>query len=66
MRVHANAKLGPAGRLALVRRIDEGESLRTAAEAMSRLPQRIGGGIAGWKPTKRWSSPAFVDTLICP
>jgi hypothetical protein len=53
MRVHANAKLGPAGRLALVRRIDEGESLRTAAEAMSRLPQRIGGGIAGWKPTKR-------------
>src|SRR5215210_8133438 len=31
MRVHANAKLGPAGRLALVRKIDEGESLRAAA-----------------------------------
>jgi transposase InsO family protein len=31
MRVHANAKLGPAGRLALVRLIGEGASLRTAA-----------------------------------
>jgi transposase InsO family protein len=32
MRVHANAKLGPAGRLALVRLIDGGCSLRAAAE----------------------------------
>ncbi len=31
MRVHANAKLGPAGRLALVCFIGEGASLRTAA-----------------------------------
>ena len=31
MRVHANAKLGPAGRLALVLLIEEGCSLRTAA-----------------------------------
>jgi transposase InsO family protein len=31
MRVHANAKLGPAGRLALVRLVGEGASLRTAA-----------------------------------
>jgi transposase InsO family protein len=31
MRVHANAKLGPAGRLALVRFMREGASLRTAA-----------------------------------
>jgi len=31
MRVHANAKLGPAGRLALVRLIGEGASLRSAA-----------------------------------
>src|SRR3954453_23794416 len=31
MRVHANAKLGPAGRLALVRRVCEGTSLRAAA-----------------------------------
>ncbi len=35
MRVHANAKLGPAGRLALVQRIGEGESLRTAARGSS-------------------------------
>ena len=35
MRVHANAKLGPAGRLALVRLIGEGASLRTAARASS-------------------------------
>jgi transposase InsO family protein len=33
MRVHANAKLGPAGRLALVRLIGEGASLRAAAHA---------------------------------
>jgi transposase len=32
MRVHANAKLGPAGRLALVRLVGEGYSLRTAAD----------------------------------
>lgn len=31
MRVHANAKLGPAGRLALVRKIEGGCSLRAAA-----------------------------------
>jgi transposase InsO family protein len=35
MRVHANAKLGPAGRQALVGRVLEGESLRTAAEESS-------------------------------
>jgi transposase InsO family protein len=31
MRVHANAKLGPAGRLELVRKIQEGESIRSVA-----------------------------------
>src|SRR3954463_3348949 len=35
MRVHANAKLGPAGRLALVKKVLEGESLRTAAAESS-------------------------------
>src|SRR5215213_467798 len=35
MRVHANAKLGPAGRLALVRRVCEGASLRSAAQESS-------------------------------
>ena len=32
MRVHANAKLGPAGRLALVRKVLEGKSLRSVAQ----------------------------------
>jgi transposase len=31
MRVHANAKLGPAGRIALIRKIESGCSLRAAA-----------------------------------
>ena len=35
MRVHANAKLGPAGRLALVELIEGGCSLRTAADESS-------------------------------
>jgi transposase InsO family protein len=35
MRVHANAKLGPAGRLALVESIREGASLRAAAAESS-------------------------------
>src|SRR3954463_3745987 len=35
MRVHANAKLGPAGRLALVGRVLEGESFRAAARESS-------------------------------
>ena len=35
MRVHANAKLGPAGRLALVRLVDGGCSLRAAANESS-------------------------------
>jgi transposase InsO family protein len=35
MRVHANAKLGPAGRLALVLLIKQGTSLRAAAEESS-------------------------------
>ena len=35
MRVHANAKLGPAGRLALVQKVQDGASLRTAADESS-------------------------------
>ena len=35
MRVHVNAKLGPAGRLALVKKVLEGGSLRTAAAESS-------------------------------
>jgi hypothetical protein len=48
MLVHANAKLGLAGRLALVRRIEEGRSLRAAAAlSVSRRRPRTAGGIAG-------------------
>jgi hypothetical protein len=35
MRVHANAKLGPAGRLVLVQRFVDGASLRAAAQESS-------------------------------
>jgi Homeodomain-like domain len=38
MRVHANAKLGLSGRLALVRAVEEGLSLRAAAAAFSVSP----------------------------
>jgi transposase InsO family protein len=38
MLVHANAKLGLAGRLALVSRIEDGRSLRVAAEAFNVSP----------------------------
>src|SRR4051812_12773747 len=38
MYLHANAKLGLAGRLALVRAIDEGLSLKAAAAAFSVSP----------------------------
>jgi transposase InsO family protein len=38
MKVHANAALGPAGRLALCRLIDEGMTLRAAAAALNVSP----------------------------
>ena len=38
MYLHANAKLGLAGRLALVRAIEEGLSLKAAAAAFSVSP----------------------------
>ena len=48
MLVHANAKLGLAGRLALVSRIEEGCSLRSAAlRSTSRQRPRTAGGIDG-------------------
>ena len=48
MRVHANAKLGPAGRLALVRLIEEGaRSELRRRELVCRWPPRIAGGSAG-------------------
>jgi hypothetical protein len=38
MYLHANAKLGLAGRCALVRAIEEGMTLRAAAAAFSAAP----------------------------
>jgi transposase InsO family protein len=38
MQLHANAKLGPAGRRALVRRIEKGATLRAAAAALDVAP----------------------------
>jgi transposase InsO family protein len=38
MKPHRNAKLGPAGRLALVRAIEDGNTLRAAAAALSVAP----------------------------
>ena len=38
MDVHANAKLGPAGRVALVELVDGGLSLRAAAAALNVSP----------------------------
>src|SRR5829696_7295713 len=38
MQLHANAKLGPAGRRELVRRIGEGDTLRAAAAALGVAP----------------------------
>jgi transposase len=38
MKVHANAALGPAGRLALVEAIESGMTLRAAAAALNVAP----------------------------
>jgi hypothetical protein len=38
MKVHANAKLGPAGRLALVEMVERGATLRAAAAAFNVAP----------------------------
>ena len=60
MRVDANAKLGPACRLAPGRKIDEGRSVdsRRPEEESRRRPRRIGGGIAGSKLMRRSAQAA--------
>ena len=51
MRVHANAKLGPAGRIALVRSIESGYRCEPRRQrVLFRWRRRIDGGIAGWRP----------------
>ena len=58
MRVHANAKLGPAGRLALVRLVDGGCSLRAAAKESS---VSVATAHRWWH---RWQD-ASADRTVC-
>src|SRR5436305_6603277 len=54
MYLHANAKLGLAGRLALVRAVEDGLSLKAAAAAFSVSPATAHrGGIVGWRRARR-------------
>ena len=55
MNVHANAKLGPAGRIGLVEMVEAGATLRAAAAAFNVAPatahrwwHRSRAGVAGW------------------
>lgn len=57
MKVHANAALGPAGRLALCELIESGESLRAAAAALNVAPATA----HRWWHRRRQASP---DELI--
>jgi hypothetical protein len=53
MKVHANAALGPAGRLALVQAIESGMTQKAAAAAFCVAPATAhAGGIAGAWPTR--------------
>jgi hypothetical protein len=47
MLLHANAKLGLAGRFALVRAVEDGLSLKAAAFKVSPRRRRIAGGTVG-------------------
>jgi transposase InsO family protein len=61
MYLHANAKLGPAGRLALVQAIEEGCSIRAAAEHFSVSPA------TAHRWWRRWCEAAGEErrTLAC-
>ena len=74
MLVHANAKLGLAGRLALVSRIEEGRSLRSAAAAFNVSPATahrwwhrwIDGGRRPQSLLDRSSRPRYSPRLLAP
>jgi transposase len=54
MQLHANAKLGLAGRFALVKAVEEGMSLKAAAAAFSVSPATAHRcGTAGWRRARR-------------
>ena len=60
MYLHANAKLGLAGRLALVRAVEDGSSLRAAAAAFSVSPVTVHRWWHRWLEGGRQAS-ALVD-----
>src|SRR4051812_19988419 len=63
MRVHANAKLGPAGRLALVVLIERGSSLRAAA-ADRAAPERRYLRAASRIVARAWRLTAAADLAL--
>ena len=64
MDIHANAALGPAGRLALVEAIESGMSLRAAAAALNvRRRPRTAGGTAVKRRAPR-NSPRALGSVI--
>ena len=59
MKVHANAALGPAGRLVLVEAIESGMTQKAAAAAFCwRLQRPIAGGTDG-----AWQANLSVDLV---
>ena len=69
MYLHANAKLGLAGRLALVRAIEDGLSLRAAAAAFSVSPATAHRWWHRWRSSSeeaRRSLSCLLDRSSCP
>ena len=60
MYLHANAKLGLAGRLALVRAIEEGRSLKAAAACFSVSPATAHRWWHRWREARRRGSLACM------
>jgi transposase len=60
MYLHANAKLGLAGRFALIRVIEEGMLLKAAAAAFSVSPATANRWSAGWKRARRRGGRCLV------
>jgi hypothetical protein len=70
MKVHGNAALGPAGRLALVQAIESGMDVEGGSPPPStwRRPQPTAGGIAGAMRARRIAGAAagFATALAAP
>ena len=69
MRVHANAKLGPAGRLAVVRKIQEGDSFRSVARESSVSVATVHRWWHRWldaTPQQRQDGTWLRDRSSCP